>query len=239
MLNMHARHLPLQHPGHRKRWGGRASEILALCGLLLVVTQASAAAAVLVSPISFVPPAVSAAVSVQQQDGSVNAQDRRDDEGHPPGRSSDRRGSEISEAQRQQILGLHDRFLGEYEREEWERGLETLREVLSIDPNDTIALYNAACVQIKVGENDKAAVLLEKAVLAGFVNFEHMKRDPDLEPIREHERYKAIEQAISEAYTLSAERMTAWAKERLSSGAIVETDEMHRFVYATEFEQDI
>ena len=44
--------------------------------------------------------------------------------------------------------------------------------------------YNAACKEAKAGRNDRALVLLEVAVSAGFANLKHMREDPDLENLR-------------------------------------------------------
>lgn len=59
----------------------------------------------------------------------------------------------------------------------------------SLRPN---ALYNAACSYALAGEKDKAVEQLKKAIEAGYTKFDRIKSDTDLDPIREHEGYKAL-----------------------------------------------
>ncbi len=39
---------------------------------------------------------------------------------------------------------------------------------------------------------EKAIEMLEKAVEAGFTDLDHMRKDPDLDPIRNHPGFKEI-----------------------------------------------
>ncbi len=62
-------------------------------------------------------------------------------------------------------------------------------KALDLSPGDTVMIYNAACFYAKLGESRKALDALEKAVDAGWVDFEWIKRDPDLESIRNESEY--------------------------------------------------
>jgi len=73
-----------------------------------------------------------------------------------------------------------------------ERGLEWAAKAVAIDENDTGILYNVACVHAQAGRADEAIDYLAKAVVAGFAHKEWVSNDPDLEPLRDHPRYKAL-----------------------------------------------
>jgi len=69
---------------------------------------------------------------------------------------------------------------------ETERGLEWADRAVAIDPTDTGILYNEA------GRVEEAIVYLEKAVTGGFNQKEWIINDGDLDPLRDHPRYKAL-----------------------------------------------
>ena len=50
-------------------------------------------------------------------------------------------------------------------------------------------LYNAACFYSRVDEKDQAIESLKNAFLAGHQNYERVKRDPDLDNIRNEPAY--------------------------------------------------
>lgn len=137
---------------------------------------------------------------------------------------------------REQIVALHEQGVARFQDGEYDAALDIWRQILKANPKDTIALYNAACTQARLSYPDKAVALLERAILAGFVDFDDMKRDPDLESIREHPRYVALVGAIDEAIALAGETMEQRAREMLDDDATVDRDERLRFVYATSLE---
>jgi tetratricopeptide (TPR) repeat protein len=75
---------------------------------------------------------------------------------------------------------------------ETERGLEWASRAVAIDPADTGVLYNVACTYSEAGRAEEAIDYLEKAVAAGFFQKEWIVNDGDLDPLREHPRYKAL-----------------------------------------------
>jgi adenylate cyclase len=79
-------------------------------------------------------------------------------------------------------------FLGEHDRaKEW------LARALAIDPDDNIALYNAACTYSMLGEVDRAIDLLEICSKQFSDDFKlWFKNDSDLDPIRGHPRYQKL-----------------------------------------------
>lgn len=132
-----------------------------------------------------------------------------------------------------QIKALHNQVAELCGRKEYEQALSVLLEILTARPGDSMALYNAACVQAQLGQLDKSVSLLHEAVLAGFVSFDTMKVDPDLEPIREHPEYEALLKAINTAYENAAEFMLEWSRKSLGDEAIIEKEDDLRLVLAT------
>ncbi len=75
---------------------------------------------------------------------------------------------------------------------ETERGLEWASRAVTLDPTDTGVLYNVACTYSEAGRVEEAIDYLEKAVAAGFFQKEWIVNDGDLDPLREHPRYRAL-----------------------------------------------
>jgi TolB-like protein/Tfp pilus assembly protein PilF len=69
--------------------------------------------------------------------------------------------------------------------------LEWGRKARTLGPDDPYVLYGIACLFTRLGEVDEAADHFERAVRAGFRNRRWIESDPDLDPIREHPRYRA------------------------------------------------
>jgi adenylate cyclase len=60
---------------------------------------------------------------------------------------------------------------------------------LELSPNDAVMLYNTACLYARLRENALALSVLRNAVDAGFTQYDWVKRDPDLNNIREEPGY--------------------------------------------------
>jgi tetratricopeptide (TPR) repeat protein len=77
-------------------------------------------------------------------------------------------------------------------RGDLERGLDWADLALRIDPADSGILYNVACVYSLAARADAALDCLERCVLAGNGHKEWMEIDPDLDPLRNHPRYRSL-----------------------------------------------
>jgi TolB-like protein/Flp pilus assembly protein TadD len=73
-----------------------------------------------------------------------------------------------------------------------QEGLEWAARAVAIEPDDAGVSYNVACLYSLEGEVDKAIASLETAISAGFFNPGWLERDPDLDPIRDHPRFRAL-----------------------------------------------
>ena len=79
-----------------------------------------------------------------------------------------------------------------------EDGLQVDRRLARLCPEDPLVHYNLACSFSLTEEFRKAAHALRKALQSGYRDFEHLRRDSDLEPLRQTNLYAAIEQEIAE-----------------------------------------
>ena len=114
------------------------------------------------------------------------------------------------------------------------RAAELISQHLQDRPNDAVMLYNAACVQCRLREPDRGASLLIDAVKAGFGDFSHMRRDPDLRPLHDHPIYQAILHARDAADPLLAQRQIETWRQRFGPAAYrIESDEPLRINYVT------
>ena len=77
-------------------------------------------------------------------------------------------------------------------------GLQVDRRLARLCPEDPLVHYNLACSFSLTEEFRKAAHALRKALQSGYRDFEHLRRDSDLEPLRQTNLYAAIEQEIVE-----------------------------------------
>ncbi|MEZ5285044.1 MAG: protein kinase [Vicinamibacterales bacterium] len=73
-----------------------------------------------------------------------------------------------------------------------DRALEWAKLALHIAPHDGGVAYNVACFYLHIGRHDEALDLLEQNVGRGWGFRRWLEMDPDMEPIREHPRFKAL-----------------------------------------------
>ena len=73
-----------------------------------------------------------------------------------------------------------------------EQAKAQLARALELSPGDPFILYAAACFYARLGERRLALDALRNAVAAGYSHFEWMKRDPDLENIRNESEYMKL-----------------------------------------------
>jgi adenylate cyclase len=77
-----------------------------------------------------------------------------------------------------------------------ERAMEWLRRALGFDLEEPMLLYNAACTYSRLGQTDEALDCLETAVTYGLTYRGWIDRDSDLDPLRNHQRFKALRASL-------------------------------------------
>ena len=73
-----------------------------------------------------------------------------------------------------------------------EQGKREAAKAIELSPSDPLMLYNTACFYGKLGEKRLALDTLKNSILAGFKNFDWVRRDPDLDSIRNEKEYIAL-----------------------------------------------
>jgi adenylate cyclase len=81
---------------------------------------------------------------------------------------------------------------GFYVLEQHDRAKEWAEHALAINPDDSATRYNTACLFVKYGDTERALDLLDNSVLSRT----WFENDPDLDPLRDHPRFKAIVAAL-------------------------------------------
>jgi TolB-like protein/Flp pilus assembly protein TadD len=78
---------------------------------------------------------------------------------------------------------------------EMDRKDEALREgtkALEVSPDDSMMLYNCACLYARLGETATALGTLEQAMSKGYADDGWLKHDPDLDVLRDHPAFFAL-----------------------------------------------
>jgi len=87
---------------------------------------------------------------------------------------------------------IHEEAMALLQAGKYEESIRKYAELIREDPDDMIALYNVACACSLLGKLEHAVGFLERSAEAGYIDFEHMLEDTDLDAIREEEGYKRI-----------------------------------------------
>jgi serine/threonine protein kinase/Tfp pilus assembly protein PilF len=70
-----------------------------------------------------------------------------------------------------------------------EEAKKETKMALELSPNDNVMMYNAVCKYAKIGDKALAIDTLKKIIASGFEHYAWIKRDPDLENIRNEHEY--------------------------------------------------
>ena len=73
-----------------------------------------------------------------------------------------------------------------------ERAMAWAAEALAMAPKDTAVLYNLACFYAQADDLDRALDCLDEAAHQGFIHWQWIEHDADLDPLRSLERFRAI-----------------------------------------------
>jgi tetratricopeptide (TPR) repeat protein len=77
-------------------------------------------------------------------------------------------------------------------QEEYEKALETFQTLIQRQPEIGVAYYNMACIYALQNEVDQSIDWLTRAIARGYVNWELIKTDSDLDNIRDSSAYKEL-----------------------------------------------
>ena len=117
---------------------------------------------------------------------------------------------------------------------DYARASGLVQQYLRLTPNDPVMLYNAACIYCRLGETDRGASALRRAVNAGLVDLDQIERDPDLAPIRDHPTYKAVISRLEQtAANKARDALGHWRTLYGTDHYRYRRDEDRRIAYAT------
>ena len=63
---------------------------------------------------------------------------------------------------------------------------------LELSPDDPLMLYNVACLFAQLREIERAIAALDRSITAGYWDIGWMAHDPDLDPLRDHPRFREL-----------------------------------------------
>jgi hypothetical protein len=115
----------------------------------------------------------------------------------------------------EQRMAAHLRVMEHFKAKRYDHALAELEKVLAARPGDSMALYNAACAAARLKDAPKAVAYLRKSVEAGWVNFDHITADPDLESIRKEAGYRDLMARRAEFTKKAGARVVARITEEL------------------------
>ena len=117
---------------------------------------------------------------------------------------------------------------------DYSRAAGLVEQYLRQVPNDPVMLYNAACIYCRLGQPDRGASALRRAVIAGLVDLDQIERDPDLAPIRDHPTYRAVISRLAQkAVNKARDAMGHWRTLYGADHYRYSRDDDRRIAYAT------
>ncbi len=134
---------------------------------------------------------------------------------------------------------LADRIFEQLRAQDDQAAAELLERHIELHPADPVMLYNAACVQCRLGALDRSAAYFIKAVKSGFGDISHARRDPDLRALRGHAVFRAIVDARAAADEMLAHRqMEAWRQQFGDAGYRYEVDSARRLIFISSLDDE-
>jgi hypothetical protein len=133
---------------------------------------------------------------------------------------------------RRRSQSLHERAMALLRDKRYEESVAQYQKILQINPDDMIALYNITCAYSLMGDKEKALQYLVKSIDAGYLDFDHMERDTDLDNIRQETQYKEIIAARDELMKTGALKQLERLRSEFGEGYIFEVDEARRLAFA-------
>lgn len=87
---------------------------------------------------------------------------------------------------------LLERFMHLHSTMRYDEALRVAERLVALRPDSGLALYNLACIQARLHLVDEAIVTLKRAVESGWRRLTHLELDPDLQCLRDDDRFAAI-----------------------------------------------
>jgi hypothetical protein len=128
--------------------------------------------------------------------------------------------------------GLKNRIFEQLRAHDNQAAAALIEQHIQLHPTDPVMLYNAACVQCRLGDLDRSATYFIEAVKSGFGDISYARRDPDLRALRGHPVFRAIVDARGAADEMLARRqMEVWRRQFGDTGYRYEVDSSRRLIF--------
>jgi RNase P/RNase MRP subunit p29 len=118
----------------------------------------------------------------------------------------------------QQVRQRHLKGMEYFKKKNHKKALAEFLAIVKSDPTNGVALYNCACAYSLMKDKANAVAMLTKSAESGWVNFQHMEQDTDLDGIRNEPGYKALlakkAEYIKNATVKTVARITEGMKKR-------------------------
>jgi Flp pilus assembly protein TadD len=135
------------------------------------------------------------------------------------------------------VAAINQKLAGAFKNKQFSAAEAMLRDILKIDPNNSTAHYNLACVHSRLGEKEEAVQWLMKAADLGYVGFRHMERDEDLVAIRQTPGYRDLLGKRQEYQKKRAEKIYAKLRDEFGEGYLYGIDHDMKLVFATDVDR--
>jgi hypothetical protein len=152
----------------------------------------------------------------------------------PPGSAPT---SQPSEADRRRAFELSRKASDLVDARKWAEAEKALNEVIALQPDNYVCLYNLALVHAMTDRNEQAVEDLERATAAGFTDFELLKNTPAFVPLRELPRFQRLLARKDEIRHAATERMLAQLKSELGDRYVYRLDEKQKLVFAARIDR--
>lgn len=93
------------------------------------------------------------------------------------------------------VKTLFDRGIAQHEAKKFDESVVVFKKIYYRFPDTEIGVisaYNVACAYALMGKKEEALDWLELCVRQGYEDFEHLRKDTDLNSLREEKRYKKL-----------------------------------------------
>jgi tetratricopeptide (TPR) repeat protein len=154
------------------------------------------------------------------------------------GREAEGKTESLPETAREELESARAKALNLLREKKYEDALKEFAKILREVPDDSNALYNSACAYSLLGDKAKAVEFLEKSIKAGFLDFDHIEKDPDLDNIRDEAGYKAIMAAKEKCIAEYASESLARLKKQLGEDYRIVEDKDYKLIVASNVDKE-
>ncbi len=133
----------------------------------------------------------------------------------------------------QEIMQLRRQAGQALRQKDYKTAEKHYHKILKTNPKDVNSLYNLACIYSLTKKFKQAEKYLKMSILAGWIDFGHMERDPDLDPLRKRKFYKNILKQRDQLQRLGADRVLERLRKEYGEDYTYEIDEKRKLIFAT------